>query len=152
MPVWSVISDNRPVEELLNNVIPARVQVLVTLAEAVSEKMTKSTLANRASRLLKEEAWEDDEEPSHLLQARLLELQGQTEGAVRHYKLAFSDHKMEIEARLRLAQLLTEEQRFSEAESELLIVQGLAGDRQDVQRRINDLKLRRLGELLESRE
>jgi len=138
--VWSIVSEDRPIDELLDRVIPDRLEVLVTLAEQNSDELVKSSLANHASRLLNEGQWENVEEPSRLLQARLAELQGKSEQAIRHYRVASGRQATEIEARFRLARLLLEEGRLEEAESELSLLHRMAENRKDVKSRLDDLK------------
>ncbi|MBX3439300.1 MAG: O-antigen ligase family protein, partial [Planctomycetaceae bacterium] len=146
LTVWSTLSKNRPISELLQGPIPARLDVLIPLAEHVSDDLTKGTLAIRAARLLNEENWEDPSGPTEGLRARLAELQGEPEVAISYYRSVLETDPRDEETRLRLAQLLIREERLPEAETELSLLHGLAPHRKDVLRQIEKLKQQRLHE------
>ncbi|MGE0375470.1 MAG: tetratricopeptide repeat protein, partial [Planctomycetaceae bacterium] len=147
LPVWSFISKSRPVEALLQSTIPHRPEVLVTLAEQASDEVVKNTLAEEAERLLNDGEWEDRDSPSNLLQARLAELQGKTDVAIRHYRLALGAATLDIEMRLRLAQLLVAAGHDQEAEAEFSVLHGLAPHRKDLKDQLDALKTRRINEV-----
>jgi tetratricopeptide (TPR) repeat protein len=146
--IWQVISAKRPLTDLLENIIPRQVGVLVSLAEHVPDARSKQLLSMRAEQLLQQGTWEDARDPSPQLRARLAELGGQTDRAITLYRSALSNdpwNEEDIETRLRIAQLLKQAGRLSEAESELSLLRHLAPERSDIQKQFEALRLRDLG-------
>jgi tetratricopeptide (TPR) repeat protein len=134
--VWKAASRHRTTEQMLADVLPVRVDVLVATAESISDEATRRLVANRAEMALEQ----PDPPVGPLDRARVAELQSQPDVAIEQYRLALSENPWESEARLRLARLLHQQGRLAEAESEYSLLSSELRTRKEIQEEMAALK------------
>ena len=142
MAIWTVLNKTAEIDELLDNVIPRRLDVLIALAEATTDLGEKEKLVSLSQKVANETNFSDSDDFSFTLQARLAELQGRKAEAIDAYREAIRLYPDEIESRLKLARLLAREGQLEEAENEYSMLRILVPKRRDIERELQDLRLR----------
>lgn len=141
--VWATLRGQAAVDELLKDVIPNRLEVLVSLAEATTDVVEKQQLVSRSEELVNGVKPDDYEEFPFILIARLAELQGNTKEAIAAYREVILRSPEEIEPRLKLARLLKSDGQLEQAENEYRVLKMLAPKRRDVKEELDDVRIRR---------
>ncbi len=139
--VWSVLITQSTIDELLANVIPNRLDIILALAESTSDEEVKRKLTERGAELAKEVETADLDEFSYILLARLAELQGQPAKAIEAYRQAVQLAPAEIEPRLMLARVLRNDGQLKQAEDEYSLLRILAPRRGDIAKEHRELRL-----------
>jgi Flp pilus assembly protein TadD len=98
-------------------------------------------VASKAEEMLSPTTDGGDADDQSILRARLADLQTQPNLAIRHYRLALSINPWEIGWRLRLARLLRQQGRLSEADVEYSLLSQQAPERSDIRMERASLQL-----------
>ena len=122
--------------------LSAAVGRLIALAEATTDLGEKEKLVSLSQKVANETNFSDSDDFSFTLQARLAELQGRKAEAIDAYREAIRLYPDEIESRLKLARLLAREGQLEEAENEYSMLRILVPKRRDIERELQDLRLR----------